>query len=52
MKCDVYIRKGSYANAVLPSDTKRVQEIIERITKELTVLAPLMMKLMVVAPPE
>ena len=52
MKCDVYIRKESHDNAVLPSGANIFQEIVERMTKELTVLAPFTMKLMVGAPPE
>ena len=38
MKCDVYIRKESFANAVLSSGTDVFQEIIERMTKEHMVL--------------
>ena len=41
-----------YANAVLSSGTNLVPELVERMTKELTVLAPFTMKLRVVAPPE
>ena len=45
MKCDVYIRKESYANAVLSSGATMFQWIFEHMTKELTALAPSTMKL-------
>merc|ERR1712160_172368 len=46
MKTDVDIRKDLYANVVLSGG------IGERMTKELTALAPSTMKIKVVAPPE
>merc|ERR1712151_1202158 len=46
MKCDVDIRKDLYANVVMFGG------IGERMTKELTALAPSTMKIKVVAPPE
>ena len=52
MKCDVYIRKESYADAVWFCDMNMFQEIIERMTKELTALTPSTMKVKVVTPPE
>ena len=42
MKCDMCIRKESHANAVLSSGTNMFQEIVERTTKQPTVLAPFM----------
>jgi len=52
MKCDVDIRKDLYANIVLSGGTTMFQGIGERVTKELTALAPSTMKIKVVAPPE
>ncbi len=52
MKCDVDIRKDLYANVVLSGGTTMYQGIGERMTKELTALAPSTMKIKVVAPPE
>jgi len=52
MKCDVDIRKDLYANVVLSGGTTMFQGIGERVTKELTALAPSTMKIKVVAPPE
>jgi len=52
MKCDVDIRKDLYGNVVLSGGTTMFQGIGERITKELTALAPSTMKIKVVAPPE
>ena len=52
MKIDVYIRKELYANVVLSSGTTMFQEIVERMTKELTALAPPTMMIKMVAPPE
>jgi len=52
MKCDVDIRKDLYANIVLSGGTTMYQGIGERMTKELTALAPSTMKIKVVAPPE
>merc|ERR1719362_803774 len=52
MKCDVDIRKDLYANVVLSGGTTMFQGIGERMTKELTALAPSTMKIKVVAPPE
>lgn len=51
-KCDVDIRKDLYANVVLSGGTTMFQGIGERMTKELTALAPSTMKIKVVAPPE
>merc|ERR1712122_321905 len=52
MKCDVDIRKDLYANVVLSGGTTMFTGIGERMTKELTALAPSTMKIKVVAPPE
>jgi len=52
MKCDVDIRKDLYSNVVLSGGTTMFTGIGERMTKELTALAPSTMKIKVVAPPE
>jgi len=52
MKCDVDIRKDLYANIVLSGGTTMYPSIAERLTKEMTALAPPTMKIKVVAPPE
>jgi len=52
MKCDVDIRKDLYANVVLSGGTTMFPGVGERVTKELTALAPSTMKIKVVAPPE
>jgi len=52
MKCDIDIRKDLYANIVLSGGTTMYEGIAERITKEITNLAPPSMKIKVVAPPE
>merc|ERR1719414_984010 len=51
-QCDVEIRTDLYANVVLSGGTTMFAGIGERITKELTALAPSTMKIKVVAPPE
>ena len=51
-RCDVDLRKDLYANVVLSGGTTMFQGIGERMTKELTALAPSTMKIKVVAPPE
>merc|ERR1712176_1328788 len=48
MKCDVDIRKDPYANIVLSGGTTMFPGIGERMTKELTALAPSTMKIKVV----
>jgi len=52
MACDVDIRKDLYANIVLSGGTTMYPGIAERLTKEITALAPPTMKIKVVAPPE
>merc|ERR1711900_93057 len=52
IKCDIDIRKDLYANVVMSGGTTMFKGIGERMTKELTALAPSTMKIKVVAPPE
>ena len=52
MRCDVDIRRDLYANIVLSGGTTMFPGIADRMTKELTSLAPSTMKIKVVAPPE
>merc|ERR1712060_724018 len=52
MACDVDVRKDLYANIVLSGGTTMFGGIAERMTKEITALAPSSMKIKVVAPPE
>jgi actin beta/gamma 1 len=52
MKCDVDIRKDLYQNVVMSGGTTMFPGIDDRMTKELTALAPSTMKIKVVAPPE
>ena len=51
-KCDIDIRKDLYGNVVLSGGTTMFEGIAERMTKELTSMAPASMKIKVVAPPE
>merc|ERR1719251_149515 len=52
MKCDVDIRKDLYANIVLSGGTTMYAGIADRLSKELTALAPASMKVKIIAPPE
>jgi len=52
MKCDVDIRKDLYANIVLSGGSTMFDGVADRLTKEMTALAPSTMKVKVVAPPE
>merc|ERR1712118_481589 len=52
MKCDIDIRKDLYANIVLSGGSTMFDKIDDRITKELTSLAPLTMEVKVTAPTE
>ena len=52
MRCDVDIRKELYANVVLSGGTTMLSGMGERMTKELSALAPSTVKIKVVAPPE
>merc|ERR1719428_616526 len=51
-KCDIDLRKELYANVVLSGGTTMFPGIGERMTKELSALAPSTMKIKVIAPPE
>nr|BAD29952.1 beta-actin [Ulva pertusa]BAD29953.1 actin [Ulva pertusa] len=52
MKCDVDIRKDLYGNIVLSGGTTMFAGIADRMSKEVSALAPSSMKIKVVAPPE
>ena len=52
MKCDVDIRKDLYANVVMSGGTTMYAGIADRLSKELTALAPASMKVKIIAPPE
>ena len=52
MKCDVDIRKDLYSNIVMSGGTTMYPGIPERLSKEVTALAPSTMKIKVVAPAE
>jgi actin-related protein len=52
MACDVDIRKDLYANIVCSGGTTMFEGIAERLTKEVTALAPPTMSIKVIAPPE
>jgi len=52
MKCDVDIRRSLYQNIVLSGGTTMFPGINDRMSKEITALAPSSMKIKVVAPPE
>lgn len=50
MKCDVDIRKDLYSNIVMSGGSTMFPGIPERLSKEVTQLAPSTMKIKVVAP--
>jgi len=52
MACDVDIRKDLYANVVCSGGSTMFEGIAERLTKELTALAPPTMSIKIIAPPE
>nr|GFB72217.1 hypothetical protein [Tanacetum cinerariifolium] len=52
MKCDVDIRKDLYGNIILSGGTTMFPGIADRMSKEITALAPSIMKIKVVALPE
>eukprot|EP00253_Pinus_taeda_P001090 PITA_01090 len=52
MKSDVDVRKNLYGNIVLSGGSTMFPGIADRITKEITALAPRSMKIKVIAPPE
>jgi len=51
-KCDADIRKDLYSNIVLSGETTMFKGIDDRLTKELTQLAPESMTIKIIAPPE
>ncbi|CAN6586561.1 unnamed protein product [Malus baccata var. baccata] len=51
-KCDVDIRKDLYGNIILSGGSTMFPGIADRMSKEITALAPSSMKIKVVAPPE
>ncbi|KAJ3273686.1 centractin- actin- protein of the dynactin complex [Terramyces sp. JEL0728] len=51
-KCDVDIRRELYSNIILSGGSTMYPGIADRITKEMTTMAPSSMKIRVVAPPE
>lgn len=52
MKCDVDLRKELYANTILSGGTTLFPGIVERMTREISALAPPTMKIKVIAPPD
>ncbi|CAK0864343.1 unnamed protein product [Prorocentrum cordatum] len=52
MQCDIDVRRPLYANVVLSGGTSMFPGIGERMTRELSALAPPTMKVKVIAPPE
>ena len=52
MKCDVDVRKDLYGNIVLSGGSTMFDGISDRLSKEITKLAPSSMKIKVMAPPE
>jgi len=52
MKCDVDIRKDLYANIVMSGGSTMFPGIADRMSAEVTKLAPPSMKIKVIAPPE
>ncbi|KAF7684611.1 actin [Astathelohania contejeani] len=52
MKCDVDIRRELYGNIVLSGGTTMYDGLSDRLTKEVSALAPSSMKIKVVSPPE
>lgn len=51
-KCDIDVRRELYGNVVLSGGTTMFRGLPERLTKEITALAPAAVKPRVVAPPE
>ncbi|XP_056698170.1 uncharacterized protein [Spinacia oleracea] len=51
-KCDIDIRKDLHGNIVLSGGTTMLPGIADRMSKEITALAPSSMKIKVVTPPE
>jgi actin-related protein len=51
-ECDIDIRKELYANIVLSGGTTMFPGIADRLSKEITAMAPSAMKVKIIAPPE
>ena len=52
MKCDVDIRRDLFSNVVLSGGSTMLPGIGERMTKELSALAPSTVRIKVITPPE
>jgi len=52
MKCDIDLRKDLYANIVLSGGSTMYLGIADRMQKEIKSLAPSIMKIKIIAPPE
>lgn len=52
VRCDLDIRKFLYANTILVGGSAGFKEIVRRMVKEVTILAPQSVKLQIVDPPE
>jgi actin-related protein len=52
MKCDVDVRRDLFSNIVLSGGTTMYPGIADRLSKEMTSLAPSSVKIKIVAPPE
>ena len=52
MKCDFDIRKDMYANIVLAGGTTMFPGLADRLLKEMEALAPTIMRVKIIAPPE
>jgi actin-related protein len=52
MKCDIDYRKDMYENIVISGGTTMYAGIADRLSKEITALAPSSMKIKIIAPPE
>ena len=52
MKCDVDIRKDLYANIILSGGSSMFPGIADRMSREMTSLAPASMKIKIICPPE
>jgi actin len=52
MKCETDLRSGLSANIILSGGTTLFQGLLERIEKDIILLAPATMKINVIAPPK
>lgn len=52
MKCDPDVRKDLYGSLILSGGSTMFNGLAERLSKEVTTLAPTTMKIKVIAPPE